>query len=324
MSPASRLAALLAAGLALAACASSPSKDGEVGAPDPEAADAPGGRGEDGLPGKGKAGFYLRIHSMTSAWVAANAEPGAAASMEARALEPAIAREVLAKFDQVLEDLRSSDNPRWRTSAARGLGFVANGKVRPALEGVLADLDADVLAAALVSLARIADPETDDREVVKLLTYPDKVVQGGAALCLARVFQSRRQQSLAVLSPSPRVLQVEVDLMTLLFDREDPILRGNAAQALGALGSPFGEDALLNRVRDDHNFVRLKVAQALGMSGSTKCYDVLLDSLGREQEKNVQVVTALALGAIAERDGQSPPLAELKTDAGAWRKWLKK
>jgi hypothetical protein len=323
--PSARLAALLAAALALAACAST----GEEKDPGKDKAAAEAGDGKKETPdadlaGKGKPALYHRIQSLTESWLQAHSSSGEGASREAEALVSAIGREVWARFDEVVEDLKTSDNPRWRLAAARGLGFVHDLRVLPPLQGALGDKDSSVVAAALVSLARTPWADTDDRKVAGLLTYPDKVVAGGAALCLAHVFQTRRQQKLPILDPPDRAKGIEADLLVLLFDGADPIVRGNAAQALGQLDSPTAEDALLNRVRDDHPFVRLKVAQALALTGTPKGYEVLLDSLGREQGKNVSIVTALAIGAIAERQGLAPPYADLKTDAAAWRKWLKK
>jgi HEAT repeat protein len=237
-------------------------------------------------------------------------------------MESAIAREVWTHLDEILQDLAGSDNPRWRSAAARGLGFVANARARPALEAALADADPDVVASALVSLARQADVATDDAKVARMLTVPDKIVQGDAALCLARLFLARRQQAMPVVAPPERGAKIEADLSALLFDRDDPILRANAAHALGALASPGAEEALLTRLRDDHPFVRLKAAQALSHAGTAKSVDSLLDTLGREPEKNVKTVLALALGAVAERDGRTPPYADLGTDAGRWRQWL--
>lgn len=312
-----RLAAPLLCALALAGCAS---PGGGEAAPD----EKPGAGGEAPLPDLDRPLLYQRINTMTQAWAAAYTEPGAGAAAEARALEPAIAHEVWVHFDSVLDDLRTSENPRWRAAASRGLGFVANERVRPALVQALADPDKGVLCGSLVSLARIADHATDDRAVARLLTYPDRVVQGSAALALARVFQSRRNQDVAVLTPPTRVPSLEADLTVLLFNREDPIVRANAAQALGALGSLNAEDALLNVLRDEHSFVRLKAAQALAQAGTRRSLDFLLDALGREQEKNVQTVLALAVGSVAERDGHVPPYAELRTDAAKWRQWLQK
>jgi HEAT repeat protein len=312
-----RLAAPLLAVLASAGCAST---GGEETAPDETAAREAAAKAAV----IDKPLLYQRLNSMTQSWASAYAESGEGAAAEARALETAIAREVWARFDEVLEDLRSSDNPRWRAGAARGLGFVANPRIRPALEHALTDTDTGVLCGALVSLGRIAEIGTDDRAVARLLSYPDRVAQGNAALCLARVWQSRRLQGVQVVSPATRIPGLEVDLTVLLFNREDPIVRANAAQALGALGSTNGEDSLLNVLRDEHALVRLKAAQALALTGTRRCMDFLLDALGREGEKSVRTVLALAVGAVAEREGHVPPYAELQTDAAKWRKWLQR
>jgi hypothetical protein len=321
MIPPFRPAALLAGSLALAACASVEGPPPDVRTPEEKAkADK---AAADEISPKGKAALYRRVTQLTDAWVQAHTGAGGKSAVEERSLGTAIAREVWERFDDVIADLKSSDNPRWRVPAARGLGFIKNPRVRPALEGALDDADASVLAAALVSLGQVASPDTDDAKVSKFLSFPDKIVSGNAALCLARVFQARRQQGVPVIAPA-RAGAVEADLQVLLFDTADPILRGSAAQALGELGSPTAEDALLNRVRDEHSFVRIKVAYALAVAGTTKGYDILLDSLGREQEKSVQTVTALALGSVAERAGLKPPYQDLGTDAAAWRKWLQR
>ena len=327
-----RAAALLAAPAALSACVTSnppdPARPAAGGNP-PAAGGgnpAPGAKeaGNTAVSASAKALLYQDIRNETDNWAAAHAEGGTSGELRAHGIETAVARVVWARFDEILADLQGSDNPRWRASAARGLGFVANEKARPALEKALADPDASVLAAALVSLARIADPDTDDVPVAKLLSYPDKVVQGDAALCLGRLFLARRGQGISPVSPPDRVEKIESDLNVLLFDGEDPIVRAGAARALGGLGSPRAEESLLNRLRDDHPLVRAQVAQALASAGSAKSVDPLLDALGREPEKNVQSLLALALGALAERDRRAPPYSDLGTDAAKWRQWLKK
>jgi hypothetical protein len=314
-------AAALVAAWALAGCASAPKDDA---APEDPAAKPKSEEEIARQEERERPAFYQKLISLTSRWEAAWSEGGDASTADARRLEPAIAHEVWKKFDMVLSDLGNSDNPRWRAAAARGLGFVADPRVRPALERSLADPDLGVVCGALVSLARIADASTDDRAVARLLTYPNAVVQGNAALCLSRVFQTRFQQSLPAIAPPERVQGVEMELCMLLFQKSDPIVRGNAAGALGGLGSQNAEEALLNVLRDESAFVRLKIAHALARTGSRRAFESLVDALGREQEKNIKGMLALAIGAIAEREGHVPPYAELQTDAGRWREWLKK
>ncbi len=319
------IACLCAAAL-LAACAST--EEGPRGAPSDRttaagAADgkAAGEAADPALPEEGRSALYRRIETLAGTWQIAAASPGEGAKSDAWAAQTAIAREVLKDMDAVLSDVERSENPRWRISAAKGLGFVEEPRARPALERVLGASDASLLSAALVSLARIASADTDDRPVAELLRFPDPVVRGNAALCLARVFQSRRNQKLQLL-PSGRIDSVEADLSVLLFEKDDSIVRGNACQALGGLGTPGAEDALLNRLRDETAFVRLKAAQGLGLSGTARSRSPLLEALGREPEENVKVLMALALGAVLEREGRKPPHAELGTDAARWRAWI--
>lgn len=320
--------ALLAA-LLLAACASA-ERGPPVSTPDGPAAGkggSPAAKPDPGAPGtpelatEGRSLLYQRLDSMTRSWQVASASPGETAAQDARALESAIGREVWKEMATVLGDLAGSDNPRWRATAARGLGFVADPRVAPALVAVLREPDVRLLNSALVSLARLGDVSIDTAAVAPHLRAADPVLRGNAALCLARVFQSRRRQGMEP-APGAAEPELEADLAILLFDREDPIVRGNAAQALGALASPGAEDALLNRLRDEAAFVRLKTAQALALAGTPKSYGPLLDALGREGEGNVRTILALALGSIAEREGKTPPHADLGTDAPKWRKWL--
>jgi HEAT repeat protein len=311
--PRLRAAAALALAALVAACASADSGAEET-AKDPAAKPA--------MTDRERTGFYAQVHSLTENWIQSYTGGSEAEAAQSRALETAIAREVWTRFDEVLKDLLEADNPRWRLSAARGLGFVNDPRARPALEDALRDPDPGVVAAALVSLGRIASPHTEDPVVARLLGYPDKVIQGNAAVCLARVFTARRQGGMSILKEPEREGQIEAALFVLLFDKDDAIVRGNAAQALGALGSKLAEDSLVNRLRDESIFVRIKIAQSLSSVGSPRSYGPLLEALAREKEKNVQLVTALALGAVAERQGKVPPYAELKADASAWRKWL--
>ncbi|MCK6480688.1 MAG: HEAT repeat domain-containing protein [Planctomycetes bacterium] len=333
-----RNAAALAAALAAAACSSpggapgtpaaADGRGGTTAAADPAAGKgdpaAKGAGGDLALPGGGRSLLYQRIESLSKAWQVASTTSGEGALADSNAAQTAIGREVWQAMDTVLADVEKSENPRWRVTAAKGLGFVNDPRARPALERTLGSADVRLLSAALVSLGRIGSPETEDAPVAVLLRHPDPVVRGNAALCLARIFQSRRQQGLAPLSPSDRLEDVEADLTVLLFEKDDPIVRANAAQALGGLGTPGAEDALLNRLRDEASLVRLKSAQALALTGTARAEAPLLDALGREPEGNVKTMMALALGSLAERQGRTPPHAELGTDAARWRGWLQR
>ena len=280
--------------------------------------------GPAALEGPAKTSFYQRLDQLAETWQRSAAETGERAAADSLAAESAAGGLAWGQMEMVLQDLRESPNPRWRSTAARGLGFVNDARALPALEGVLGEPDPRLLCSALVSLARIADVAADDARIARLLRSSDPLVRGNAALALARVFQARRRQDMPAVSPSDRAQEVEADLSVLLFDPGDSIVRGNAAQALGGLGSPGAEDALMNRLRDEATFARLKTAQALALCGTQRSFPPLLDALGREGEGNVRTMLALALGAIAERRGLVPPHADLGTDAAKWRAWLQR
>ncbi len=286
----------------------------------PPAADAPDASdaSEQGL-------FYTRIADLASRWAVLQSEPGEAARAHALALETAIARDVVRRMDAVLRQAEQGVNPRWRRAAARGLGFVSDGRARPVLEGLLGESDVRLLVDVLVSLARRAAVDTsaaaEDR-LVLLVGHGDADVRSNAALCLARVFRARARLGMPVMEPADRIPVAEAVILGALFDPADPIVRGNAAQALGVLGGPACEDALQNGLRETDLFVRLSCVQALARSGSGRSVAPILDAMAVARETAMRQASALALGAIAEREGRRPPLADLGTDAAKWRAWF--
>jgi HEAT repeat protein len=329
---AAALAAMLLAPL-LVSCASDGTAS-TASTPPPAAGDAAGGAGAAASPAgvpptprgnpetsEERLLLYQRVAELSSRWERATTEGH---KEDARGYGLAAAKEVWDHIDTVLDDLANSSNPRWRETAARGLGFVKNPRVLPALQPILKEPDARLLAAALVSLALESDVDTDERQVAPLLSHADPVVRGDAALCLAKVFAARDRLQLPTLKDSSFGPELEAELMVLIFDKDDPIVRGNACQALGRLGSEGAEEALLNRLKDDSSFVRTTAAQALAQCGTQRSYPGLLDALAQEENANVRDAQALALGSISEKAGLHPPLSDLGTNAVKWRLWLKR
>jgi hypothetical protein len=334
-----RATLLLALAAAAAACAgTSPAPAG--GGPGPGEAPAANGGGVAGAAGTPgapavppseasvlRSGTYLRIEEMTKRWAFLGSEAGPRAEEERAALESAIAREVMRDLDGVLADLADASAPMWRRSAVRGLGFVRDARVRPALEAVLDAADVRLRNDALVSLARIGDPATsvgaEDRALA-LLSDADAEVRGNAALCLSRIWKRRRREGREPVVPAERAAEAEAALLPVIVDPEDPVVRSQAAAALGALGSEGAEEALVNATRDPDAFVRLGALYGLAACGTTRIAPALVESLDRESGVNLRAAAALALGAVHERAGRSPPLGELGMDAARWRAWLAK
>jgi HEAT repeat protein len=268
---------------------------------------------------------YSRIDDMTNRWEGLQAEPGERAASERAALESAIGREVFRDMDATLRDATDGDNPRHRHAALRGLGFIRDPRSLVPLEAALHSPDVRDVVAAQVSIARIAPVELSlegEQRIVSLLNFPDREVRSNAALVLARVFRARQRLSLAAVEPADRREDVAAALMACLFDPEDSFVRGNAARALGVLGGEGVEDALQNGLRDRDLFARTCSAHALARAGSLRSVAPLVDALSRAKEPPLQQALVLAMGAIAERDGLTPPMEELKDDAAAWRKWF--
>jgi acyl-CoA thioester hydrolase len=272
-----------------------------------------------------RSGIYLRVEEMTRRWAALGGEAGDAAEQERKALETAIAREVARDLEGVLADLRNAEAPAWRRTAARGLGFVGDPRVRPGLEPLLAEADARLRNDALVSLARIAEPatspEAEDR-ILALLGGDDGEIRGNAALCLTRIWRKRRREGREPVPDAARAAVAEGALLQALVDPGDAVVRSQAAGALGALGTGGAEELLVNAVRDPDAFVRLSALHGLASCGTTRVVEPVLQALEREAPGNLRTAAALALGAIHERAGRAPPLGDLGTDAARWREWL--
>ncbi|MHC4821925.1 MAG: HEAT repeat domain-containing protein, partial [Planctomycetota bacterium] len=295
---------MMAAGLArlLAGCASDPAgtppNGGSTGGGD-SSTEAPRG-GETGTDDSGdsdRALVYDRITSMSNRWAALGAEPGVAAQSERSALASAIGGEVARDIEAVLAEARSGENPRFRRAAVRGLGFVATrqDEILQVLQSSLGSSDVRLVTDVLVSMARHAHRDTDVELVAARMQHPDPVVRSNAALCLARVFRTRRSVGLEAVDADLND-SMEAVLMTALFDPQDPFVRGHASQALGALGSAGAEGALLNGLRDQDTFARLSAAVALGSVGTRQSATPLIDALGRATDDNEKDALALSLG----------------------------
>jgi HEAT repeat protein len=110
-----------------------------------------------------------------------------------------------------------------------------------------------------------------------------------------------------------RVLPV---LETALFDGEDPLARGHAAAAMGALGDARGVDPLLNLLRDKHPFVRSHTALALGKLGDRRAIRPLVEVID-ETPRGPRGAVTLGLAALLEKQGVRVP-DDLPDDQRVW------
>lgn len=215
-----------------------------------------------------------------------------------------------------------------RARAAEALGKIASNKlaaaalgnygVRGISEAIVRTLpppnepvsdDSKLIASlGLTALLKIKQPSTVDA-ITAQLRSPDSDIRWQAANALARI-----RDGIAVAATS---------LLPLLDDR-DPLVRANAARALGVAKSAEAIDPLIRLLADKDERVVASAINALGAIGNKRAVDPLLasgntllagyrtfdrDKSGVPPQQNLLLVIATALGSI--RDERAVPF--LKT-----------
>ena len=108
---------------------------------------------------------------------------------------------------------------------------------------------------------------------------------------------------------------------TALFDAADPMIRANAAAAIGALGDPRGVDPLVNILRDDNPLVRTMTAIALGKLGDEKAIPSLVKVIDSTGPGTPRRAVLLALTTLLEKKGFNAP-ADLGDTQRAWEQYV--
>ncbi len=213
-------------------------------------------------------------------------------------------------------------NPQRRAVAAKALGFSDDPAAVTALCAMLGPKESPaLLTSATYSLGRLRSPQTRAELLLALVHHADPDVRSNSLLALAHVFEAKRAIGASPLDPLEQ-RDAMIHLEPALSDPADPLIRANAAAAVGALGDPRAVDPLLDLLRDTHPLVRMRTAIALGDLGDAKAVPALANVIDSTPPGAPRHAVVLALSALLEKLGHRPP-ESLGDDGHAWARWLR-
>jgi hypothetical protein len=199
-------------------------------------------------------------------------------------LEEVLTRQVYYNFDTILAQLQHGTDPEHVIIAAAALGFSripapdepggnpAYPAVHPrAVQPLMDTLDSgndELIVNALLSLGRIAAPETSRQALMELMVkHHNAAVRANAALALSQIIDENDRP--LVLGP----------IFSALSD-SDATVRLHAVKALGKLNEKSAVGPLVDRLRrDDTPLVRACAAMELGKLGDPSAITYLIDGL---------------------------------------------
>ena len=120
--------------------------------------------------------------------------------------------------------------------------------------------------------------------------------------------ETRRLKVLATLS---RVGVGLAQTLRGLLDSKAPLVRAHAAGILGKVGDKAAVEKLIDRLGDEHQDVRRKVAMALGRLGDARAVAPLIEILSEDKAFGARSKAALALGLIGDEKAIAPLVAAL-------------
>ena len=192
--------------------------------------------------------------------------------------------------------------------AAEAIGRLGNAALAPQLYPLLDDTVEDVRARAARALGLLGDEQVVSR-LAEMLTTDGPVARRNAAEGLAAIGTPAALDALlgplsgdddatrqAAMRGIETVGSAAVKPLVTALDDPNPVLRRNAAEALGWLRSPAATGALVERLSDRDPSVRAESAWALGEIGGFRARQALLRAA--RFELNATVSQALADAAL--------------------------
>jgi HEAT repeat protein len=315
--------AALAAALCLAACASEPPAKDKDKTPETTIVAKPGESPADAKRREQRLNQTLMdLDSRVDRYMLLASQPGEDARAERNLLAPALSAQVAEFKSELLHMLADKSNDQRRRVAAKALAFCDDPAAVTALVKVLSERDDVVLVNnAVIALGRIRSPATPAAPLLALVRERDADIRSNALLALWHIFDAKRGIGASPLDPVEQQGAMAT-LETALFDPADPLIRANAAAAIGALGDPRGVDSLLNLLRDDHPLVRTQTAIALAKLGDDKAIPALVKILDSTEPGTPKRAVVLSLTALLEKKGISVP-ASIGDEGVSWERFVR-
>jgi hypothetical protein len=249
-------------------------------------------------------------------------QSGEDARAERNLLEGALKAQVAEFKTELLHMLADASNEQRRRVAAKAMAFCDDPAAVTALVAVLTQRDDSVLLTnATYALGHIHSPSTPAEPLLVLVRDRDPDVRSNALMALWHVFDAKRTVGASALDPVAQQGAMAT-LETALFDPADPLIRANAAAAVGALGDPRGVDSLLNLLRDDHPLVRTQTAIALAKLGDEKAIPALVKVIDTTPLGTPRTAVVLSLTALVEKKGIHVP-ASIGDEGTTWERFVR-
>ncbi|MCE9637096.1 MAG: HEAT repeat domain-containing protein [Planctomycetes bacterium] len=245
-------------------------------------------------------------------WVFLGSEAGDDARGRRAVEESAIEAVVAQHLARLLELAADVGDTTRRKIAVKSLAFTRSADAKHPLAadatGVLVAAlhtnDPQLQTNAAFALARRKDPSTPVQALLDAARSGDADVRVNSLLALWHVLDVRGEKGMALDAPTREAALPIIE--TSLFDPDDPMARGYAAAAMGALGDPRGVDSLLNLLRDTNPVVRTHTALALGKLGDRRAVEPLVDLID-ETPRGPKGAVILGISLLLEHEGIAVP-----------------
>jgi HEAT repeat protein len=188
----------------------------------------------------------------------------------------------------------------------KALGYSEDPGAVTVLVGALESSDPRLLTSAAWSLAKIGDPGTPTDRLIRLCEHDDVDVRNNALVAIRKVAESRGRLGASGLDDAQMDIAFPI-IELAIVDPRDPIVRGNAAAAFGALRERRAVDSLIDRLRDTHPYIRTHTALALGKIGDSKAIKPLVEVIDESPRGTPRSAVLISLEMLLQRAGRSVP-----------------
>ena len=197
-------------------------------------------------------------------------------------------------FDELLNDLRTSNSEKVRYNAARVLGEIGDSQAvdtsatMPLIESLREDRNVDVRVRAARALGRLGGKEVveplvealNDENPQVCITATDALIEIG---------------------------DVATDALMESLTHEKVNVRCDATRALGEIGNPKAVDKIITMLKDEWVNVRIYAVTSLGKLNDKKAVPALIEVMQNTKENDlVRAGAAAALGVLRDQRALMP------------------